>query len=212
MEAIKGLFTSTTAGAMNSLGKVYPRPTIITPEFAKFLAERGAAIERIEKHLGRKKWAFAGDVNLEWRDGDYEIEKVNKREYYSECAKYLPVMIFGKSGETLRRWCEVEAHYKDVDEALLLLEGSSFDHLLRAKRLEANNKEIAVVAVSTAIKDGLNAEEMQYNFDPSSSGESENRTIDRLFSLADAMWIPREAAALILQAVIIIRDARKVKS
>jgi hypothetical protein len=192
---------------MTEIGQVY-QPAL-SKEFADFLRKQGRKIKTVSDALDVMKWHLADAVNLEWIDGGYKGE-VTKEEFYIECCTCLPVMLFGKSGQTLRRWCDLRNFYEDVPNSDVLLRGSSFDHLLRAKRLELGNKiEAAEIAVAVAIKNELTAEEMQYKYDPRGESETEERTIERLFSLADAMWIPREAASLILQAVKIIREYRK---
>jgi len=183
----------------------------LSNEFANFLRKQGKKIKTVSDALDVLKWNLADAVNLEWVDGEYKGE-VRKEDYYVECCKCLPVMLFGKSGQTLRRWCDLRAHYEDIPNSEVLLRGSSFDHLYKARRLEVGGKvEAAELAVAMAIQEEWTADEMQYNYDPKGESETEERTIERLFSLSEAMWIPRRAAELILEAVKIIREERKAK-
>ena len=188
------------------MGKVSP---ILSDEFASALKNAGRKIDFVQMALDRKKWHIAELVNLEWRDEGYEAEGVNKREYYSECCKLLPVRIFGASGETLRRWCETQAHYADEKNIMDILAASSFDHLLRAKRLQNNGKvDAAVYAVAIAISKSMTAEEMTAHFDPEHDGsDSRHFTVDKLFTLSERAWIPREAADHLLEAARIIKKS-----
>lgn len=190
----------------NNVGKLSP---ILTDEFAITLRSAGRKIDFVQMALDRKKWYVAELVNLEWRDEGYEAEGVNKREYYAECCKLLPVRIFGQSGETLRRWCETQSHYADEKDIMDILAASSFDHLLKAKRLHNNGKvESAIYAVAIAISKNMTADEMANHFDPEHDGkDSRHFTLEKLFTLSERAWIPKEAAEHLLEAARIIKKS-----
>jgi hypothetical protein len=190
------------------MGKLSP---ILNDEFAAKICKTGRNIQTQQRLLDQNKWLIAEMVNLEWRDEGYQAEGTNKREYYKECCRLLPVMVFGKSGETLRRWCETQAHYADEKDILTILSASSFDHLLRAKRLQANRKvTAAILAVAEAVKDGMSAEDMENHFDPEHEGsDSRHVMVERLFSLSEKSWIPKEAADHLLEAARIMREMLK---
>jgi len=202
---------------MNSLPstcKVYP--SLLTKGFVDQLYKQGNKIKTVSDALDVMKWQLAEMVNLEWRDGDYKGE-VKKIDFLAACSQCLPVMLFGHSGETLKRWCGIEEYYEKVPQAKTLLKGSSFDHLLRAKRLADGEKvkndngdpAPAEYAVAKAIAEKWTAERMQMEYDPTSDGETQERTIQRLYGLSEMMWMPKRAAELIREAVEIIKESRK---
>lgn len=180
-------------------------PQIISTDFAEYLTSAGADIERKQNALDIAKWTVAEAVNLEWRDEGYEAERVNKKEFYGACCQCLPFRLFGKSGETLRRWCETQAHFDRFNNIDMVLRATSFDHLLKAKRLEQNKKIDAIKALGTAIEEDLTADEMVTMFDPEHDGiDSRHFKLTQLYSLSESAWIPKEAGALILAAARII--------
>lgn len=189
------------------MGKLYP---VLSAEFAAELNKAGKRIAFQQLYMDENKWKLAKRVNVEWdkRRDEYEPE-INKRVFYTECCKCLPVMIFGESGETLRRWCETQSHYAPEKDIVTLLRGSSFDHLLKAKRLQNNGKvEAAVLAVAFAIERKMSADDMVSNFDPNYDGnDSRHFTLNRLFTLSEKAWIPKEAAEHLLEAARIIKKS-----
>lgn len=189
------------------MGKVYP---LLSPEFVADLQKAGKRISFQQLYLDENKWGLAKRVNAEWdkRREEYEPE-ITKRIFYAECCKWLPVMIFGKSGETLRRWCENQTYYADEKDITKLLKESSFDHLLKAKRLESNGLvESAVDAVKTAITEGWNADRMVEHYDPDHEGrDSRHFQLTKLFTLSERAWIPKEAAEHLLEAARIIKKS-----
>ena len=181
------------------MGKLSP---LLFDDFANDLLKVGKQIASQQMYLDENKWKLAKKVNDEWNKGGYEAEGTDKREYYKECCSLLPVMIFGSSGETLRRWSETQAHYAKEKNITTLLHGSSFDHLLKAKRLQAGGKvEAAILAVAFAIEHEMSADDMVSHFDPEHDGsDSRHFTMKKLFSLADRAWISREASFHLLMA------------
>ena len=198
------------------VGKVYP--ALLSKGFADYLYKQGKKIKTVSDALDVMKWELADAVNLEWRDGDYKGE-ITMMDFYADCCQCLPVMLFGHSGQTLKRWCEVQTYWQDVKEAKTLLKASSFDHLLRAKRLADSDKvkndngdpAPAEYAVAKAISEHWTAERMQMEYDPNGDSDSQERTIQRLYGLSEMMWIPKRAAELIREAVEIIKAERQNK-
>ncbi len=197
-----------TAGNGAGVGKLSP---LLSDVFAAEIVKIGRRIDVQQNLLDQNKWQIADLVNAEWRDEGYAVEGVIKREYYAECCRMLPTRIFGKSGETLRRWCETQSHYADEADILTILSASSFDHLLKAKRLQANKKvDAAILAVAQAVKSEMTADEMVAFYDPEHDGtDSRHFTMDKLFTLSERAWIPKEAAQHILEAARIIRESLK---
>jgi len=191
------------------MGKLSP---FLFDDFAETLQKLGVRISKHQQYLDISKWNLAKIVNEHWDSDGYASEVKDKREYYRECSRLLPVMLFGHSGETLRRWCETQAHYSAEPDIEILLHGSSFDHLLKAKRLEMDGRVKAVLAVAEAIENKMTADGMVSHFDPDRDGpNSRHFMLNKLFSWSEKMWVPKPAADLLLQAAKIIKASLEVK-
>src|SRR5688572_9973230 len=83
----------------------------------------------------------------------------------AECSRVANIGLqkprFSESGETLRRWCEVQAYYSQFSYADKLLDVYSFDHLVEAKRLAYQEKvKSAIEALKLAYSNRWTADEM----------------------------------------------------
>ena len=122
---------------------------LIDPEFSRELGTLARLCQSEQRKADGYKWQLARKANDEWPE--YEFMTVEgerafpiKKDYYKEITRVinleLPIALFGESGETLRRYCELEAtchNIKNIDE---LLKATSLDHVYRAKKLAAENK------------------------------------------------------------------------
>lgn len=146
---------------------------ILDPEFCAELRAMSLNYDDNQRNTDDDKWSIARVVNEMWDEHKGQFD--TKLDYLAECSrvanKGLKHKRFSNSGETLRRWCEVQATYQaftekvqDADKFLDLL---SFDHLSRAKKLYLNAKvKSPFLALLEAVKQNYTAEEMQFHFDP----------------------------------------------
>lgn len=130
-------------------------------------------------------------VNDEWKGNpDYDKE-IRKEEFYVECCKEMnsgfDFPVIGDSGQTLRRWCEVEESYAKLPALAEFREVLSFDHFFQARRM-ANHPEIyhitaPDIALAKAIENKWDAGDMVYHFSPKEPVHEYDKVIGWLDSL-----------------------------
>src|SRR5690242_5167020 len=92
-----------------------PRPDseVLGAEFCNELRDNAKAFDAVQENADNSKWAIAKLVNEMYDENKARFE--NKNLYYAECSKVVNAGCkrkrFSDSGETLRRWCEVQAYY-----------------------------------------------------------------------------------------------------
>jgi len=143
---------------------------ILDPEFVGTLQEKTRQYQEALSYADYDKWGIAMLVN-----GMYPEHKSifagDKMAYYIECSRVanegMRVPVFGSSGETLRRWCEVAAAYENFPQAELLLEETSFKHMSVAKRAAKQEKaKSPIAAMDWALAMGASADDMQEHYFP----------------------------------------------
>jgi len=143
---------------------------ILDPEFVGTLQEKTRQYQEALSYADYDKWGVAVLVN-----GMYPEHKSifagDKMAYYIECSRVanegMRVPVFGSSGQTLRRWCEVAAAYENFPQAELLLEETSFKHLSVAKRAAKQEKAASpIAAMDWALAMGASADDMQEHYFP----------------------------------------------
>lgn len=144
----------------------------LSPEFVASLQQDAREYRAVEQDKSRKEWHFGRMVNDEWDalDADRKAE-LNKERFYHLCSQYMNAAvdfpIVGASGETLRRWCELELSYRNMPAFEAMSEALSFDHFRKARMLSNKGKvSVPAYALATAISEKLTADEMAYKFDP----------------------------------------------
>lgn len=162
--------------------------TILDPEFLAEFQAVARLYDDGQSQSDDSKWNIARLVNEMW--DEHKPQFPTKDDYYVECSKQANAAIrrkrFSDSGETLRRWCEVQATYANFKEADLFLSELSFDHLYRAKRLSNKGKvSVPVLALAEAVKRKWNAEEMQFHYDPPVTPNSYDAMKGRLDAIAN---------------------------
>ena len=119
------------------------------------------------------KWNIARRVNEDWSEHKGYFD--TRLEYFAECSRVMNLgrkkKYFSDSGETLRKWCEVQASYQrfesEVNDGDKFLDLLSFDHLLKARTLYNNAKvKSPLDALNAALENGWTADEMAYHYDP----------------------------------------------
>ena len=75
----------------------------------------------------------------------------------------MPFPICGESGETLRRWCEVAAHYETFPNVTVWRGVLSFEHFRIAKSIGADptNNITSAEALALAVENTWTAEQMR---------------------------------------------------
>lgn len=150
----------------------------LDPEFVNDLMKSAKEYDRAEEISDDEKWRISERVNELWPEHAgmiYELtsERVfpTKQEYYAECSRVANIGLtrkrFSDSGETLRRWCEVQQTYATFPDAHKFLDVLSFSHLQKAKKLAKDNKvKVPVLALAEAINRQWTADEMKEHYDP----------------------------------------------
>lgn len=151
--------------------------TPLDPELVKDIQGNSAIYDASQRQADDCKWNIARRVNEDWEehktlvDENGELFFADKDVYYAECSRVANIGLkhprFAASGQTLRRWCEVEATYRRFEHADKFLDALSFEHLRMAKSLAFNGKvKNPVLALAEAVKNKWTAKEMDYHYDP----------------------------------------------
>ena len=146
---------------------------LIDPDLITDLQDLTSRYAEAQQSADKIKWQIAQKVN----DGYSEHKSIfagDKMDYYVECSRVandgLAIKIFGESGQTLRRWAEVQAAYENFPQAELLLEETSFKHLSVAKRAAKQEKAASpIAAMDWALAMGASADDMQEHYFPASA-------------------------------------------
>jgi len=160
---------------------------VLDPEFVTELQGKATIYDDNQYNSDNDKWAIAVLVNDMWDEHRSQFDK--KIDYLAECSRVanrgLRHKRFTESGETLRRWCELQATYaafvdnvQDADKFLDLL---SFDHLYRARKIYMAGKvKSPFEALSQALINKWTAEEMQFHYDPPTRPDEWDVMTDRV--------------------------------
>ncbi len=143
---------------------------VLDPEFCTELRGNAKAFDASQEDADNSQWEMAALVNGMWSEHKGQFE--NKNQYYAECSRVANIGLKHKrlsdSGETLRRWCEVQAFYAPFSWAAQLLDKLTFSHLLTNKKLHKDGKVKSVLeALERAVKEKWTSDEMKEHFDPS---------------------------------------------
>lgn len=152
-----------------------PVSEVLDPYLCADLQKMAEQYSDNQSNADDDKWSIARRVNEDWDEHKGRFD--TRLDYYAECSRVMNARsgrkkkLFSDSGQTLRRWCEVQATYeslstnvKDGDKFLDLL---SFDHLYQAKVLYGKGKvKSPFEALAEAIKSDFTADEMSRHFDP----------------------------------------------
>lgn len=192
-------------------GKV-SHASFLPPGFVTELQTQAREYAALEQVKSRREWAFGESVNCMWERLAPEIKaEISKDMFYVECSHHINASvefpIVSASGETLRRWCEVAAAYRDMPGVELIRESLSFDHFRRARAL-ANKGKVSVpaYALAVAVTHKYTAEEMSHHFDPPQAPNEYERVTGWLDGLQATRfsWLPkekRERLASLLQEI-----------
>ena len=142
----------------------------LDPSFVQELSSMTAVYCGRQAEADLAKWHTAKLVNEFWSEHMFSFGG-KKLDYYIECSRvandglYIPV--FGESGQTLRRWCEVQETYAPFVAAEQFLTTLSFDHLAKAKKLAKDGRvSVPTLALAEAASRHWSADDMQEHYDP----------------------------------------------
>jgi hypothetical protein len=151
--------------------KPRPRPVseVLDPEFCVELQANAKAFDATQENADNSKWTIAKTVNDMWVE--HKGQFADKRQYYEECSRVANIGLkkkrFSDSGETLRRWCEVQVFYAPFSFADKLLDVYTFAHLIEIKRLVSRGKVNAVTeALHEAAVNKWTSDELREHYDP----------------------------------------------
>lgn len=137
---------------------------MLDPEFSAQLQDMTDDLQDMEREIDIVKWRLASSVNEMW--GEHaSIFEGNKLAYYAECSRVAneghAVRVFGESGETLRRWCEVAMTYENMPQAEDFLRGLSFAHMAACKKLAKDGKIPAPdFGLAICVTEGLSCDDL----------------------------------------------------
>lgn len=169
---------------------------LIDPDLITDLQDLTSRYAEAQQSADKIKWQIALYVNDAYSEHK-GIFAGDKMAYYQECSRVandgLAIKIFGETGETLRRWCEVAAAYENFPQAELLLEETSFKHLSVAKRAAYHEKaKSPIEAIKWALDHNAAADDMEYHyFPPEKPTEYDKWTgaMSTLLDLKNYEWI-----------------------
>lgn len=196
-------------------GKVSPSESFLPPEFVAQLQTQARRYMALEKLKSRREWYFGELANCQWdRLSDDVKAEVTKDQFYAECSYLINVVsdfpIVSASGETLKRWCEVAASYRDMPGLEIIREKLSFDHFRRA-RILANKGKVSVPAYALAVAatQQYTAEEMTQHFDPPQAPNEYERITGWLDGLQAARfeWLEKDRRE---KLVSLLQEIRKL--
>jgi hypothetical protein len=144
---------------------------VLDPEFCAELQANAKAYDATQENADNSKWEIAKSVNGMWPEHKNGGHFADKRQYYEECSRVANIGLkkkrFSDSGETLRRWCEVQVFWGHFSYADKLLDVYSFAHLVEAKRVYAKEKvKSPLDALKVALDNGFTADELHEHYFP----------------------------------------------
>lgn len=139
----------------------------LDPTLIKSLADEAHKLENIVFEETQIKWIIADKVNDMW--GEHQSIFGNKDEYMAECSRVMneksKIKLFGESGQTLRKWCQVQLAFSAFAESEELLSKTSFAHLEVAKSASLAGKvDTPVDAVMLALQNKWSADDLRFHY------------------------------------------------
>jgi hypothetical protein len=187
--------------------KIASTTNYLDPEFVAEIQAEARSFDMHQSEVDDSKWNIAAKVNAMWDEHKaimYEMSDQRvfetKAEYYIACSFAANVGLkhkrFGDSGETLRRWCELQETYAQFEHAELFLDVLSLEHLRVAKmvsrKLEKEQAKVIspVVMLARAVSEKWNSEEMQEHYNPFLATPPYDAMRGRLATLQDRNYYP----------------------
>lgn len=172
--------------------RTQPVSEVLGVEFCTELQANAKAYSATQENADNSKWATAKLVNDMWDESKRHFE--DKKQYYAECSRVANIGLkkkaFSDSGESLRRWCEVQAFWGAFSFGDKLLDVYTFAHLVEIKRLVGNGKADAREALHAAAVNKWTSEEVREHYDPPQTPHPYDVTKGRLAGLMSADAYP----------------------
>lgn len=163
--------------------------TFLPPAAVDDLRRQATRLDAANHARDRREWRFGESVNRIWDELDADVKaEISREVFFVECSRYInAALIFpivAESGETLRRWCEIAARFRDTPGIEAMREALSFDHFRQAVTLANKGKvSVPVYALAVAIEQRYTADEMRQHFDPAETPDWYARATGWLDSL-----------------------------
>jgi hypothetical protein len=146
-----------------------PVSEVLGAEFCNELQANAKIFDGAQETADNSKWVTAKLVNDMWDESKKYFE--DKKQYYAECSRVANLGLskkrFSDSGETLRRWCEVQAFYGGFSWGDKALDVYTFAHLIEAKRLAGRELvKSPLIALKAAFDNGWTSDELREHYDP----------------------------------------------
>jgi hypothetical protein len=149
-----------------TLSHILPDATV------KALQQAGRRLVNLYQAESRKQWELGRLANDTWDGLSDEIkEEVRKEDFYAECSQWINHAagrkVVGSSGETLRRWADVEKHYRQFPNLEVWKKTLFFNHFERARIIGGNplTPVTAPEALAFAVENNWTAAEMSEELD-----------------------------------------------
>lgn len=150
-------------------GKPLPKYPLLFDEFVNDLTAAAVDYDAHAAKTDKDVWYLATRTNTEWESNYSGEAGVSKAEFYAQASAAINAAMNRKrltpSGETLRRWCDIAAAFRDMPGAAEFVSTLPFE-VFRVSRMlgkdPKNNKDnlthYALVAI--AYKENLSADEL----------------------------------------------------
>ena len=143
-------------------------PTLLPPEAVAKLNRLGKRYAALQRATSRREWYFGQYVNELWQTLPSDAqEELTAENWYMECSSHINALldfpVVGKSGRTLRYWCEVARHYETFPNVLVWKSILTFSHFAKARTIGADplNNVTSDHALALAVENDWTADEMK---------------------------------------------------
>lgn len=145
---------------------------ILTDETVRTLQQAGRRLVNIQRAESRKQWEIGKLANEVWDNLPADMrEEIRKADFYAECSQWINHAagraVVGTSGETLRRWADVEKYFRQFPNIEIWKENLFFNHFERARIIGGNplTPVTAPEALAFAVENNWTASEMSEELD-----------------------------------------------
>lgn len=145
---------------------------ILDDQTVTALQQAGRRLANIERAESRHQWNLGKLANDTWDTLPADVvEEIRKADFYAECSQWINHAagraVVGSSGETLRRWADVERHYRQFPNVDAWKDGLSFHHFENARQIGGNplTDTTAPEALAFAVQNNWTAAEMSEELD-----------------------------------------------
>jgi thymidylate synthase ThyX len=140
------------------------------------LQRAGRRLKNIYRAESRKQWELGRLANDVWDNLPADMkEEIRKVDFYAECSQWINHAagraVVGTSGETLRRWADVEKYFRQFPDLDAWKDALKFHHFEWARKIGGNilTNTTAPEALALAVHHNWTAEEMSNELDKKQS-------------------------------------------